>query len=201
MRAKFPKIYFIRHGEPDWTLQRLVQSTENNDLNATGIAQAQALARAMYDIQPELQSFEFYVSPQIRALHTMQIICKDQPRDMNTVTTDVRLRELEFGSWEGKSIDEMHHSPDYPKNGVEHYYWKPEGGESYAEGVARVDDFLRRINGPSLVVSHGAIARCMIGYVCDIQRIDITHLPTPQGSYCVLENGKYQWFDANHQAV
>ena len=73
--------------------------------------------------------------------------------------------------------------------------------ESLDDGVARVDAFVRDMKGPSLIVSHGAMARCFIGYTCDIPRIDITHLPTPQGCYCVLENGKYQWFDANHKAV
>ena len=199
MRPEFPKIYFIRHGETDWNLQRLVQSTEDNDLNATGIAQAQAIAQALHDLEPELRNFSFYSSPQKRAQHTTQIICAAQPRDFTTVKTDPRLRELEFGTWEGKPIDDMHHSAGYPKNGIEHYHWQPEGGESYAQGVARVDAFLRSIPGPVLIVSHGAIARCMIGYVCNIPRLDIHQLATPQGSYCVLENGKYQWFDANHQ--
>ena len=201
MKVDFPKLYFIRHGETDWNQQRLVQSTEDNDLNATGIGQAESVALALHDMEPELRNFDFYASPQIRAQHTTKIICLAQPRDFTTVKTDVRLRELEFGIWEGKSIDEMHNSPCYPTDPVEHYHWKPEGGESYAEGALRVDEFLRSLKGPSLMVSHGAVARCVIGYICNIPRIDITHLPTPQGCYCVLENGKYQWFDVNHQAV
>ena len=201
MRANFPKIYFIRHGETDWNLQRLVQSTADNDLNATGVTQAEAIAKALHDMEPELHNFDFYTSPQIRARHTMEIICAAQPRDFTSVKTDARLRELEFGIWEGKSIDEMHHSPGYPIGQVEHYNWKPEGGESYVDGVARVDAFVRDMKGPSLIVSHGAMARCFIGYICDMPRIDITHLPTPQGCYCVLENGKHQWFDASHNPV
>ncbi|MEO9167130.1 MAG: histidine phosphatase family protein [Aestuariivirga sp.] len=201
MTKLFPKIYFIRHGETDWNKQRLVQSTADNDLNATGVAQAEAIAKALHDLEPELRNFDFYSSPQIRAQHTMQIICAAQPRDFTTVKTDARLRELEFGIWEGRPIDELHHSPGYPIGQVEHYNWKPEGGESYAEGVARVDAFVRDMKGPSLIVSHGAMARCFIGYICDMPRIDITRLPTPQGCYCVLENGKYQWFDAGHNPV
>ena len=201
MIPNLPKIYFIRHGETDWNKQHLVQGSADIDLNATGVEQATAIAKALQSIEPELRQFSFYVSPQVRAQRTMKIICAEQPRDFASVHTDVRLRELEFGIWEGKDIEAMNQARDYPNGQVGHYNWKPEGGESYAEGVARVDSFLRDIKGPSLIVSHGAVARCMIGYICNIPRIDITHLATPQGCYCVLENGKYQWFDANHNPV
>ena len=201
MIPNLPPIYFIRHGETDWNKQKLVQGSADIALNATGVGQATAVALALVSKAPELQTYDFYVSPQIRAQQTMKIICTNQPRDFATVQTDVRLRELEFGIWEGKDIEAMHEARDYAHGQVGHYNWKPEGGESYAEGVARVDDFLRELKGPSLIVSHGAVARCMIGYICNIPRIDITHLPTPQGCYCILENGKHQWFDANHNPV
>ena len=201
MKPDFPKLYFIRHGETDWNLQKRVQGSADIPLNATGVVQATAIAHALQAQAPELQHFDFYVSPQVRAQQTMHIICANQPRDFATVKTDARLRELEFGIWEGKTIDAMHQARDYAQGQVGHYHWKPEGGESYAEGVVRVDAFLRELKGPSLLVSHGAVARCVIAYLCDIPRIDITHLPTPQGCYCVLEQGKYQWFDANHNPV
>ncbi len=179
----------------------MVQGSADIALNATGEKQSTALAKTLQSVEPELRQFDFYVSPQLRAQETMKIICADQPRDFATVKTDARLRELEFGIWEGKDIEAMHEARDYAHGQAGHYLWKPQGGESYQEGVARVDDFLRSITGPSLIVSHGAIARCMIAYICNIPRIDITHLPTPQGCYCLLENGNYQWFDANHRAV
>ena len=201
MIPNLPPIYFIRHGETDWNKQHLVQGSADIALNATGVEQSTAVAKALQSMEPELRQYDFYVSPQVRAQQTMKIICAEQPRDFATVQTDARLRELEFGIWEGKDIEAMHEARDYAHGQEGHYIWKPEGGESYQEGVARVDNFLRSITGPSLIVSHGAVARCMIGYICNIPRIDITHLPTPQGCYCVLENGKHQWFDANHQAV
>ncbi len=201
MAISFPPIYFIRHGETDWNKQKLVQGSADIDLNATGVEQATAVAQALYAKHSELQHFDFYASPQIRAQHTMQIICAEQPRDFANVRIDARLRELEFGIWEGKDIGLMHAARDYALGQVSHYHWKPEGGESYAEGVLRVDDFLRSLAGPSLVVSHGAVARCFIGYICNIPRIDITHLPTPQGCYCVLQNGTYTWFDVSHNPI
>ena len=143
--ASHPLIYFIRHGETDWNKQKLVQGSADIDLNATGVDQAIAVAKALQVKQPQLKSFDFYVSPQVRAQHTMKIICADQPRDFATVTTDARLRELEFGIWEGKDIGLMHEARDYAHGQVGHYHWKPEGGESYQDGAIRVDEFLRRL--------------------------------------------------------
>ena len=201
MIPNLPPLYFIRHGETDWNKNRLVQGSADIDLNETGVGQAIAVARALSSLQPELRYFDFAVSPQLRAQHTMRIVSEFQPRDFSTVRTDARLRELEFGIWEGKPIDDMHADPAYATSQDAHYHWQPEGGESYAMGVVRVDSFLRDLKGPTLMVAHGAVGRCIIGYVCNIPRLDITHLPTPQGSYCVLKDGKHQWFDAAHREV
>ena len=201
MKPNLPPLYFIRHGETDWNKQGRVQGSADIPLNATGEAQAKAVALALKDKVAELQAYDFYLSPQVRAQETMKFICAEQPRDFATVTTDARLRELEFGIWEGKDIAAMHEARDYAHGQQGHYHWHPEGGESYAMGVQRVDSFLRELKGPSLIVSHGAVARCIIGYACNIPRIDITHLPTPQGCYCVLRDGKYQWFNAGHKEV
>ena len=201
MPISLPKIYFVRHGETDWNEQGLIQGTVERELNATGVAQAQAIAAALSDKSEELQAFDFVVSPQQRAQHTMKIICAAQPRDFDRVATEPRVRELGFGVWEGKPFAELRSQPDYPYGQAGHYEWRPAGGESYHDGVMRVDAFLKTVKRPTLVVAHGAVGRCLIGYICRIPRIDITHLPTPQGCYCVLENGKYQWFESNHQRV
>ena len=194
-----PPIYFVRHGQTDWNEQGLIQGTVETELNATGVRQAQAVADALAHREPMLCTFDFYVSPQLRAQHTMHIICAAQPRDFTTVKIEPRVRELGFGIWEGKPFNDLRSQPDYPHAQASHYEWRPEGGESYADGVARVDGFLRELKNPTLVVAHGAIGRCLIGYVCRIPRIDITHLATPQGCYCVLQDGKSQWFDESHQ--
>ena len=201
MIPNLPPLYFIRHGETDWNKNALVQGSIDTDLNETGVAQSIALARALVSLQPELLAYDFAVSPQRRAQHTMRIICEFQPRDFTTVRTDARLRELEFGIWEGRPIAEMHATPNYPTDPVSHYLWQPEGGESYEQGLVRVDGFLSGLTKPTLIVAHGAVCRIVIGFVCGIPGPNLTHLPTPQGCYCVLKDGAYQWFDANHKMV
>ncbi len=196
---KLPPIYFVRHGQTDWNEQGLIQGSVETDINATGIRQAQAVAEALARREPELHSYDFYVSPQLRARHTMQIICDAQPRDFATVKIEPRVRELGFGVWEGKPFWELKDNPMYPADAEGHFDWRPEGGESYADGVARVDGFLRGLINPTLIVAHGAVGRCIIGFVCGLAGPSITRLPTPQGTYCVLRDGRYQWYDESHQ--
>ena len=199
LNKTLPTLYFVRHGETNWNKQSLIQGTHETELNANGVAQAQALAAALKLKQAELQDFDFVVSPQLRAQQTMKIIADAQPRDLALVSTEPRVRELGFGVWEGKPFWELKASPIYPADADAHYEWRPAGGESYADGVARVDDFLGTITRPTLIVAHGAIGRCLIGFVTNMMPRDICHLPTPQGCYCKLENGSFTWTDANNE--
>ena len=50
--------------------------------------------------------------------------------------------------------------------------------------------------GPTVIVAHGAIGRCLIGLVSDLSPEDMVSAKTPQGCFCRLENGQIDWFDA-----
>ena len=200
LNKNLPPLYFVRHGETDWNKQGIIQGTHDVDLNPAGVGQAEAVAAALLLRKPELEDFDFVVSPQLRAQHTMHIIADTLGRDWSRIRTDMRLRELEFGVWEGRPFWELKASPIYPADPEAHYEWRPQGGESYADGVARVDDFLTEVTKPTLIVAHGAIGRCLIGFVTGMVPCDICHLQTPQGCYCKLENGAYTWIDATQVA-
>ncbi|WP_026508463.1 phosphoglycerate mutase family protein [Butyrivibrio sp. MC2013] len=43
------KIYFARHGQTDWNIQRKVQGTTDIPLNENGIRQAQELCKNLED--------------------------------------------------------------------------------------------------------------------------------------------------------
>ncbi len=196
-----PVIYFIRHGETDWNKQGLIQGSVETELNALGIQQVQAVANALVQKREELFGFQFVCSPQHRAQQTMGYITSALGISMEQVKIEPRVRELGFGIWEGKPFWELKDSPVYPADAETRYDWRPEGGESYADGVARVDDWLSTVMLPTLVVAHGAVGRCLMGYVAGVKPADIVTLKTPQGCYCKLENGTISWFDANHNAA
>lgn len=198
---KLPPIYFIRHGETDWNKQGLIQGSIDTDLNAHGIEQAKAVAQALLMKREELYGFQFVVSPQKRAQRTMGYISSALGISSASIITDIRVRELGFGVWENRPFWELKDSPIYPADAETRFDWRPEGGESYADGVARVDGWLASLMQPTLVVAHGAVGRCIMGRATGLPSAEIVSLRTPQGCYCYLHDGKLEWFDANHNAA
>ena len=201
LNKKLPIIYFIRHGETDWNRQGLIQGSVETELNAHGIQQVRTIADALVQKREELFGFQFVCSPQHRAQQTMGFVTSALGVSMEQVKLEPRVRELGFGIWEGKPFWELKDSPIYPADAERKYYWRPEGGESYEDGVARVDDWLTTVTQATLVVAHGAVGRCLMGYVAGLEPSAIVTLKTPQGCYCRLRDGLIDWFDASHNQV
>ncbi|MDE2444547.1 MAG: histidine phosphatase family protein [Alphaproteobacteria bacterium] len=201
LNRPLPTIYFVRHGETDWNKQGLIQGSVETELNATGLQQVQDVATAIAAHRDEIAGCKLVCSPQLRAKQTMGFITAALGVSMASVTTEPRVRELGFGIWEGKPFWELKDSPLYPADAEGRYYWRPEGGESYQDGVARVDDWLSTVTQTTLVVAHGAVGRCLMGYVAGLEPAALVNLKTPQGCYCKLENGTISWFDANRNAL
>lgn len=66
------KIYFARHGQTDWNIQRKVQGTTDIPLNENGIRQAQELCKNLEDRKISFE--KIYTSYQTRAVKTAQIV-------------------------------------------------------------------------------------------------------------------------------
>ena len=88
------KIYLVRHGETDWNQAGRLQGQTDIDLDAQGFAQAAEAAERLKEVPFEIA----FCSPLIRARHTAETIVGERKI---TLTTDERLRELNFGPWEG----------------------------------------------------------------------------------------------------
>jgi probable phosphoglycerate mutase len=190
---QFP-IVFIRHGETDWNKQGLIQGSIDTDLNAQGHAQAKAVAALLALRAQEWADFQIIVSPQRRARQTAGYVFAALSRSDHEI--DHRVRELGFGIWEGKPFWELKDSPIYPADPEGRFFWRPEGGESYEDGVARITEWRAALTRPTLVISHGAVGRCLMGSVAGLSPRELVGLPTPQGAYCKLHNGQIDWFDA-----
>jgi len=70
---------------------------------------------------------------------------------------DPRLLELDFGAWEGKSWNEVSRT-ELDRWAVDPLSFRPPGGESGTELIARATDFcadLRQLRQDCVVVSHG----------------------------------------------
>lgn len=160
------RIWLVRHGQTDWNAAGRWQGQTPfaPPLNATGHAQAQALAeelaRASYDA--------IYSSDLLRAKQTAEIIAV---RIGLPVLFDARLREVSLGAWEGLLGAEVER--DFPLELAERRTdpanQRPPDGETVTEVAERVRAVLSNIHGARpvgsvIVVTHGvtmATALCL----------------------------------------
>lgn len=167
------EITMVRHGQTDFNKQRLIQGgTTDIPLNAKGEADARKMA-PFYDAK----SYDaIIVSPMIRTAKTAQLLLgADAP-----FTTDARLREVDFGDWEGLSVDQLvaqHPETFDPQTKlIQDNYVTLAHGESFAQAQARTrtlitENMAAYPNGRVLYVCHGTIIRCMVADLLGLAHI------------------------------
>lgn len=136
--------YIVRHGETDWNKAGKLQGHADILLNDSGRSQAMELANHLADY-----SFSHcYSSDLKRAHHTAEIVLNKKPVEIKLET---RLRERDFGAWEGKSWEEFRKDEEAYKQ-----------VESHEEIVERVTGCLTDIlsvhaGNEILILTHGGI--------------------------------------------
>ena len=93
-------IYLARHGQTDWNKQDRFQGQHDVPLNSLGVRQAEALRDRLVGLDFSL----IYSSDLDRALDTARIIARDQQAE---IIRDQRLREMNFGAWEGMTYEKI----------------------------------------------------------------------------------------------
>ena len=179
---KHPKIWFLRHGQTEWNLERRLQGHLDSPLTELGREQARQQARIMRPILAEVVagSGGVFASPLGRAQQTAQIALSG-----HSFKTDPRLAEVATGAWEGRLRDEV-----APGGGDLFVYTSAPGGEGFDALEGRVSAFLNDLQGPSIVVSHGLWGQVLRGLVCGLDRSSMGQLSNLQGCVYLLENGQ-----------
>jgi broad specificity phosphatase PhoE len=155
-------ILLVRHGETDWNRERRFQGRADRPLNKDGRADARRLAAELR----EERVVAVYSSPLRRALETARILGDELQR---TVETDASLMEIDVGSWQGLTREEIEER--FPEG---HERWLAGGpgwrdGETYEELATRVISGLLAIgqrhrgdDGTVLTVTHGGPIRAAL---------------------------------------
>jgi broad specificity phosphatase PhoE len=160
-------LILTRHGETDWNRERRWQGQADTDLNEAGRQQARTLA-ARLAAEPVAA---VYSSDLRRAYETATIVAS--PHGIG-VAVDPRLREIDFGEWEGLTTPEIHSR--YAEFVAT---WPPDdgapfpGGETYvAMGdrvVAALGEIARRHpDSVVVVVLHGGPIRGALAHAAGI---------------------------------
>jgi broad specificity phosphatase PhoE len=147
------KIALIRHGRTEWNAQHRVQGRIETHLSAEGRAEMERLRPP-----PEFVHVRAYCSPQTRARETAALLGLADP------ILDERLREQNWGSWEGLTKADM-----IARDGEDCFVragfgmdFRPPGGEATRELAARVKDFLfdaAHSSGDAVAVAHMGVLR------------------------------------------
>ena len=160
------RIVFLRHGETDWNVKRVIQGWKGTGLNALGLRQAALAARRVRSM--DLGIGAVLCSDLKRAKQTAAALGKalglrPQPR--------ADLRERGFGDWEGQSVDAvLARFKLGPKTRTDPFLaFDPKGGESMKAFAKRMGGFLAAVlkehAGTTVAaVTHGGpvrIAACL----------------------------------------
>ncbi len=158
-------LFFIRHGETDWNLQRRFQGQSNIELNNKGRSQAienanllkQSLAKQA--IAPD--KLNFLSSPLARARETAEIIMTTLGLPASSLGTSDALKEISFGLWEGLTPAEtkQQYYQQRQKRRKDRWSIAPPGGESFASRVDEINQILVNLPAYSVIISHSGIMR------------------------------------------
>lgn len=162
------KLVMIRHGALDIQYRGVFIGKTDVGLSAAGRKQATALAGLIRS----LNAAHFIVSPLQRALETAQpaLAAGEQSFDV-----DSGLREIDFGSWEGKTFAEisMANPSDVQRwNNFDNDFIFP-CGEAISSFIERVRELAQRIAADPaetvVVITHGGIIRFLICYYLGLE--------------------------------
>lgn len=162
---------------------------EHIPLDEVGDQQALDLAKSIshFDIK------KIYSSPQLRAQQTAQAlaIVKNMP-----VTSDMRIAELDFARWQGKTFDQIKDDEVYISRKKDFFSFSHPEVESYESLMRRIGDFCAEIeknNQDSAVVSHGDVVKAFIVKLLNMAPESFFQFKIQNASCTVLakENGKW----------
>jgi broad specificity phosphatase PhoE len=188
-------IYFIRHGETDWNAQARYQGQVDIPLNDTGRQQALRNGHALRAVLSDHSAYDFVSSPLGRTRETMLIMRRALGLSMDGVIFDDRLREMNYGHWEGQLASDLPRTDPagMAERARDWWHWRPEGGESYEDLTVRVKGWLDTVTRDTVVASHGGVSRALRGAIVPVPREEVPRLKVPQDRILVLRAGSMDW--------
>lgn len=147
--------YFVmRHGETENNVKKIVSSDPtSNTLTEKGKEEIRKSVQMLKDFGIEM----IYTSPFLRTKETARIVAEALGITPESIISDSRLGELDFGSLSGKPEKDFY---AYREEYASHFTEPMPGGESYADAKRRFGAFIYEIessvkNKKVLIVTHG----------------------------------------------
>ena len=156
-------IYFVRHGETVLTPTRKFSGTGALDpeLMQDGLHQAELVAEEAVKLGAEV----LIASPLNRTRQTAEAIARTTGLE---IIFDEAWYELSFGSWDGKSIEEVkEEEPDAYQAWLNSTAYAPGGGESWDQATVRIEEALEKLvaeypGKKIIVVTHNGVIKTAV---------------------------------------
>lgn len=156
-------IYFVRHGETVLTPTRKFSGTGALDpeLMQDGLDQAELVAEEAVKLGAEV----LIASPLNRTRQTAEAIARTTGLE---IIFDEAWFELSFGSWDGKSIEEVkEQEPDAYQAWLNSTAYAPGGGESWDQATVRIEEALEKLiaeypGKKIIVVTHNGVIKTAV---------------------------------------
>ena len=161
------RLPLIRHGLTAWNLSGRFQGTSDVPLSDAGRQQA----RRLRPHAARLERVDVVVSsPSRRALETAQLAFPER-----TPLPEARVRELDFGVFEGRTFDQNQRHPAWRWWTADPYERPAPRGESYrmlqARAVAWLDEARARWSGSHVaLVCHSGTVQMLLAHLLGVTR-------------------------------
>lgn len=187
------RLYLLRHGQTALSRENVFCGC---GLDPALTAEGEEMAEEFAVAYAGTEWRAIYASPLQRALQTAQPMAT---RAGLTVEQDPALVELDYGVWDGRSVEEVDaaHHDDYVRWSADPAWNAPTGGETSMALAQRMTSAVERIraahpDGDVLVVSHKASIRVLL---CALLGVDVGRFRyrfgCPVGSVSVVEFGRH----------
>ena len=174
-------VYLIRHGKTEANEKRLYCGSTDLPLSEKG---REELRRISYDIK----NVRFLTSGMKRTNETLKILFGDVAHE-----EDARFREVDFGSFEMHSYDDLKDLPAY-------CVWCagdneaniPPNGESGMQMKKRVLDAFSDLSADTVLICHGGVIAAIMEHLFPEEKKDrYQWQPKPGCGYVLSENGSF----------
>jgi broad specificity phosphatase PhoE len=190
-----PVLYFMRHGETDYNVERRLQGQYETSLNARGRAQARQCGNLLQELlgrdgRPPAD-YGYVSSPLMRARETMALVRGNLGLDPAGFDLDDRLKEIAYGAWEGLTLPEIQaRDPDVlARREEDKWGFAPPGGECYRDVAARVASWYATVTRDTVVAAHGGVARALMANFCILPEEEATHAEVVHGVVYIFAGG------------
>ena len=187
----FP-IYFARHGETVFNVERRWQGASNDSaLTERGRQHAHEtglILRGVLDLSnPPL----FVSSPLGRARATMEHVLDALGLPRDAYTTDARLVEIDLGEWTGTLADhvKIHDKERWEARQRDRWNVPCPGGESFSMAAKRAEEWLRSLERETVAISHGVFGKVLRAQYAAMAPAEIVGLESPHGCVFCMHRG------------